>query len=231
MEKLFSRKEIVMKRMIYRAQIKEEYLDKAKEVLKADNNPKRLAAEGILMTIGAFCWEQQLFLYYECKKEVISPDTFLQAVEECLVDWPGERQMRKWIPMIDVFHFNEPDSEEHWRRKAPVESRMGRVAHLKPEMMSSYIYYHYQLQEERAFHGPKYEIIAMHENLLFGYQEFPAVVEEPVTAGKLMTKGTPENWSDSRMDLHFDPWEDGHLYFKHIEQVFAYYEDDLYENN
>lgn len=90
-------------------------------------------------------------------------------------------------------------------------------------MISSYIYYHYQLQEERAFTGDKYEIIAMHENLLFGYQEFPKVIEEPVVPGRLNTKGTPENWQDSCMDLHFQPWEeDGYLYFKPIEPIFAY---------
>jgi len=125
--------------------------------------------------------------------------------------------------MIDVFHFNEPASCGHWLRKEPVERRVGRVAHLNPEMAASYIYFHYQLQEERVFLGPKYEIIAMHENLLFGYQEFPAVVEEPVLPGKLSTTGTPTNWNDSRMDIHFQPWEDGHLYFKPIEQLFAYY--------
>lgn len=64
----------------------------------------------------------------------------------------------------------------------------------------------------------------MHENLLFGYQEFPKVVEDPVVPGRLSTKGTPENWTDSRMDLHFQPWDDdGYLYFKPVDQVFAYY--------
>jgi len=63
----------------------------------------------------------------------------------------------------------------------------------------------------------------MHEDLLFGYQEFPNVVEEPVAAKRLSTKATPENWNDTRMDLHFNPWEDGYLYFKPIDQIFAYY--------
>ena len=86
------------------------------------------------------------------------------------------------------------------------------------------IFLYYEcIQEERAFLGGKYEIIAMHENLLFGYQEFPNVVEEPLAVKKLSTFGTPTNWSDSRMDLHFQPWDDGHLYFKHIEEIFAYY--------
>jgi len=69
------------------------------------------------------------------------------------------------------------------------------------------------------------------ENLLFGYQEFPNVTEEPVVPGRLSTKGTPENWSDSRMDLHFQPWEDGHLYFKPIDTVFAYYIGDAHQAN
>lgn len=178
------------------------------------------------MTFGCFRWERNLFLYAECTRPGLEAEELLPDAEPFLEPWPGQAEPRCWIPMIDVFHFNEPASVEHWRRKEAVERRVGRVAHLKPEMAASYIYYHYQLQEEQAFHGPKYEIIAMHENLLFGYQEFPAVVEAPGLPGKLATKGTPENWGDSRMDLHFQPWPDGHLYFKPVEQVFAYYGGD-----
>lgn len=57
-------------------------------------------------------------------------------------------------------------------------------------MIGSYIYYHYQLQEERAFLGDKYEIIAMHENLLFAYQGLSKVLGEPLASEKLQTKGT-----------------------------------------
>ncbi|BCJ93191.1 hypothetical protein acsn021_07600 [Anaerocolumna cellulosilytica] len=212
-----------MKRFIFRAQVKDEMEEKAKAVLQEENKPKTFIAEGKLMTAAAFSWEKNIFLYYESIEAEIKPEELLCNIEAYLVDWPGQKENRKWIPMIDVFHFNEPLNAEHWKRKEPVESRKGRVAHLKPEMMASYIYYHYQLQEEHAFHGPKYEIIAMHENLLFGYQEFPAVVEEPIVPKKLNTNGTPANWNDSRMDLHFQAWEDGHLYFKHIDQIFAYY--------
>ncbi|UQZ84080.1 hypothetical protein SK3146_03312 [Paenibacillus konkukensis] len=184
---------------------------------------RRWVDEGGIMTIAGFRWQQHVFAYYECIDRDIHPDELFETAAPMLEDWPGQAAVRQWIPMIDVFHFNEPASYEHWIRKQPVERRAGRVAHLKPEMMASYIYYHYQLQEERAFLGDKYEIIAMHENLLFGYQEFPKVVEEPVLPRKLATNGTPENWNDSRMDLHFQAWEDGHLYFKHIEPIFAMY--------
>ncbi|MGF7143374.1 hypothetical protein HNQ56_001797 [Anaerotaenia torta] len=212
-----------MKRLIFRSQIKDGYEDKVTNLLKKEKEVQGLVEDGHAMVIAAYYWEKNIFLYCECLKDEVQPEELFQSVGDYLEDWPGKEVKRKWIPMIDVFHFNEPVSEEHWRRKEPVESRKGRVARLKPEMMSSYIYYHYQLQEERAFLGPKYEIIAMHENLLFGYQEFPAIVEEPLAPKKLSTSGTPQNWNDSRMDLHFQPWEDGHLYFKHIEPIFVYH--------
>jgi len=213
-----------MQRMMYRAQLKKGMEEKALEALRGEPKAKQCVDYHKLMTISGYRHQQNIFLYYECIEEDMTPEEIFPDLGGYLEDWPGKTDMRKWIPMIDVFHFNAPASEEHWRRKAPVEKRVGRVAHLKPEMMASYIYYHYQLQEERAFLGGKYEIIAMHENLLFGYQEFPNIVEEPVLDKKLQTSGTPKNWEDSRMDLHFQPWEDGHLYFKHIEQIFAYFE-------
>lgn len=212
-----------MKRLIYRAQIKDGLEEAAKNILKSEQKAQKLVEMQKIMTIAAYYWEKNIFLYYECLEEAIFPEDIFGEIDEYLVDWPGQANIRKWIPMIDVFHFNAPISAEHWTRKEPVELRKGRVAHLKPEMMSSYIYYHYQLQEERAFLGGKYDIIGIHENLLFGYQEFPGVVEMPLATKKLNTSGTPENWNDSRMDLHFQPWEDGYLYFKEIERVFEYF--------
>lgn len=221
---------MILRRM-YRAEWQTGMKDVGVKALELDKQAHLLVAQGELMTAAAFVWRDNLFLYYECMSREVLPDEVAGAAVPFLKEWPGQAQPRKWILMIDVFHFNEPASAEHWLRKEPVVSRVGRVAHLKPEMISSYIYYHYQLQEERAFHGEKYEIIAMHENLLFGYQEFPKVIEEPVVTGRLSTKGTPVNWNDSRMDLHFQPWEeDGHLYFKPIDQVFAYYVGDLKES-
>jgi hypothetical protein len=214
----------LVSRMIYRGIWNEGQQAEGLRTLKEETGVRRLVQEGVLMTAAAFSWKDNVFLYYECVGEQIAPETLTGAAKEYLSDWKGETDSRKWIPMVDVFHFNEPAGYEHWLRKSPVERRVGRVAHLKREMMASYIYYHYQLQEERAFSGNKYEMIAMHENLLFGYQEFPLVMEDPVIPGRLSTKGTPVPWEDSRMDLHFQPWEDdGYLYFKPVEIIYAYY--------
>ncbi|SFF18170.1 hypothetical protein SAMN05216378_5327 [Paenibacillus catalpae] len=217
----------MIERFMYRAAWKDGCQKAGVAALQQNEHVTSLVKQGRLMTAAAFHWEHNVFLYYECLDGKLAPEEVAGAAEPYLKDWPGQAEPRKWIRMMDVFHFNEPANEEHWLRKSPVEKRVGRVAHLRPEMVSSYVYYHYQLQEERAFFGPKYEIIGIHENLLFGYQEFPNVTEEPVMPGRLSTKGTPENWSDSRMDLHFQPWEDGHLYFKPIEQIYACYIGDI----
>ncbi len=214
----------MISRMIYRGIWNEGQKAEGLSALKEDIGVRRLVQDGVLMTAAAFSWKDNVFLYYECIDEQIAPEALTGAAIEYLSDWKGEAAPRKWIPMVDVFHFNEPAGYEHWLRKSPVERRVGRVAHLKREMMASYIYYHYQLQEERAFSGNKYEMIAMHENLLFGYQEFPLVIEDQVIPGRLSTKGTPVPWEDSRMDLHFQPWEDdGYLYFKPVEIIYGYY--------
>lgn len=214
-----------MIRIIMRGQLQEGREEDGTAALKraGEITVKPFIDNHSLMTAAAFRWERNVFLYYECTGVRIEPETMFPEMGVYLEDWPGHAVKRKWIPMIDVFHFNEPADNAHWARNDAVERRVGRVAHLRPEKVSSYIYYHYQLQEERAFLGPKYEIISMHENLLFGYQEFPAVVEEPVLPRKLETTGTPKDWNDSRMDLHFQPWEDGHLYFKPVETLFALY--------
>ncbi|WP_159884110.1 hypothetical protein [Paenibacillus puerhi] len=212
-----------MIRVMARAQLHAE-AEAGTAYLRTGGEAGRLVQEGRLMTAAGFRWNRNVFLYYECMQDELTPEELLPGAADFLDDWPGQEQPRKWIPLIDVFHFNAPKDADHWRRKAPVERQVGRVAHLKPEMVASYVYYHYQLQEERAFHGPKYEIIGLHENLLFGYQEFPAIVEEPVLPGKLATSSTPEDWKESRMDLHFQPWPDGHLYFKPVETLFAYQE-------
>jgi hypothetical protein len=72
-------------------------------------------------------------------------------------------------------------------------------------MVSSYIFSHYQLQEERPGQHDKYWLISLHEDLLFFYQELP-----PFPAprpGKLATTNTPDDWQ-AVMFPHFEQWDD-----------------------
>ena len=181
---------------------------------------QRIADEALL-TISVFRWNRNLFLYGEHLREAIPPAELFAPLAALLEPWPGEEAKRRWVPMMDVFHFNRPASVEHWRRKQPVGKYLGKVGRIWPEKVASYVYYHYQLQEEQGFPGSKYQFIGLYENMLFLYDELPQVREPLVHEKGLKTTGTPANWEDSRMDLHFIPWPDGIRYNREIELVFA----------
>jgi hypothetical protein len=213
-----------MQRMMFRGHcIKGKEETKNTCLKKSMEQAKRLMDEGRLMTISVFGWKEHLFLYYECITETIFPHEFMVGPEDYLECWPGEEEERHWRPMMDIFHYNRPVSADHWRRKKPVENRVGRIAQLKPEMVSSYIFYHYQLQEERPAKGNKYGLIGIDGNLLFFYTEEPTIVENPLYEGRLNTANTPGNWFEL-MAPHFIFWEDaneGENIWRRLEVIFG----------
>lgn len=167
-----------------------------------------------VMTASLWGHRGLVFLYAETLGGPAVPEALVPSLTASVAPWPTPEGPALWVPLVDVFHFNAPVDADHWRRKSPPESRLGRVAFLRPERVASYIYYHYQLQEERAFGGGKYESIWQLGTLLFQYKELPLDTEAPLVPGALTTQGTPEDWSQARMDLHFRPWPDGSLFFK-----------------
>jgi hypothetical protein len=142
-------------------------------------------------------------------------------------DWPVsfDRYLEKWpaepdqdvnasetlhrlaIPMIDVFHDGMPDNTESWRGSHPIDERVGSIARLKPEMVSSYVYYHYQKQEESPNSFNQTYMIGLQGRLLFSYHELPARTSPVKRQGILTTKNSPDNWHEV-MYPHFDLWEE-----------------------
>ncbi len=161
-----------------------------------------------LITLSLFQWEQHVLLYYETIDNDILPEMIITEASESLESWPGEKTPRKWIPLVDVFHFNEPHGLEHWRRKSPIENRIGQIGILKPDRVPYYLFYHYALQEGQVFRGDKYEIIGLSENLLFAYREHPEVIEMPLNAATVSKKIVPENWADVGIPECFVSWPD-----------------------
>ncbi|OWA34479.1 hypothetical protein B9G55_16570 [Saccharibacillus sp. O16] len=148
-------------------------------------------------------------MYAETEGEdeaAIEPEELLPGAEAVLSVWPGSSQRRLFVPMMDIFHYQHPVDREHWRRKTQTES-YGRLARLRPEQVSSYVFYHYQYQEEKPGDGDKYGIIGLHENMLFFYAERPSTVEPAPYAGRLNTRQTPEDWG-AVMQPHFIEWQD-----------------------
>jgi hypothetical protein len=196
-------------RNLYRGAVSTEYAQSFCEKAAADSaGIRQMIESGKLLGLSLYMWKQYVFLYYETIDCVMDPYELLTLSGGELESWPGGEAVRKWIPLIDIFHFNEPAGIEHWKRKSPVEAHLGKIGILKPDRIQNYVFYHYALQEERAFGGDKYQIIGINENILFAYMESPTVQEVPVTDSKLKTKVVPENWADAGISASFIPWED-----------------------
>ncbi len=162
---------------------------------------------GRLLTGSLFHWEQRLFFYLETVGDRPDLDSWADALTPSLQKWPGEAKARNWVPMTDIFHYHRCLGVEQWRRQTRPERRTGRVLRVRPEMASSYIFLHYQLQEERPAGGDKYGLISLHDDIMFFYAEEPAVVEPPRYEGRLSTSNTPGDWH-TLMEPHFQPWND-----------------------
>ena len=169
-----------MERYIYHALLKEENIEKY--IGKLTEYIGDMSRDGMIMTLSLFKSKRSLFLYYECISKPITPSEMFPMLCSFLEVYPGEAGNRYWIPMLDIFHFSKPINVEHWKREQPVQKHVGMVARIKPELFSSYIYYHYVLQEEITLINNKYCIIGLHENLIFYYEEQPNV--EEVTEGE-----------------------------------------------
>ncbi len=149
-------------------------------------------------------YEQYVFLYLEGSQK---PE---EIISEGLIPFPGGRL---WVPMADIFHYSRPLSEEHWKRGMENKITEFRVAYLKPECISEYIYYHYLLQEEQPGLCDKYGMIFLHENMLVMYLEYPREPETEKYRGKLDSHNTPENMSElvnQCFQIHEDigvPWK------------------------
>lgn len=129
-------------------------------------------------------YEQYVFLYLEGEQK---PE---KVISKDLIPFPDGRL---WVPMADIFHYSRPLSKDHWQRKIENKIAEFRVAYLKPECISEYIYYHYLLQEEQPGLCDKYGMIFLHGNMLVMYLEYPREAETEHYQGKLNTSNTPDN--------------------------------------
>ena len=141
----------------------------------------------------------KVFMYVESHEKNVEPE--MLATGE-LIPYPNGK---KWERANEIFHYSRPVSEEQWRRKKPHVM----VNFLKPEKISSYIYYHYQYQEEYPGDGDRYGIIYLHGQQMIFYLEEPTEVETEEIPGALTTKNTPKSCWQELMNTHFaDRWRD-----------------------
>jgi hypothetical protein len=201
-----------MERYVFRSLFKECEEEKVRsELCKHFDSLKAMVDNGSLMTVSLFKQSRSLFLYYEITEKYVSPVELFPLISSLLEERPDENEYKCWIPMNDIFHFSNPVSVDHWRRKEAVKERVGKIARIKQHMLSSYIYYHYLLQEGHSATDNKYCLIGLDENLIFYYEELPKTAEDRQTKGNFNTSHLPHNWQDIWQDImepHFIYWDE-----------------------
>lgn len=165
------------------------------------HDPKTVTLKSEIPCYAALAYaEDRVFLYVESNEETVCPE---ELVSGEMRPYPNGKQ---WERGIEIFHYSVPMNEEQWRRKHPKEPWF-RVNRLKPEKISSYIYYHYQYQEEYPGDGDKYGVIYLLGDFMVFYMENPEEPETVKTVGMLTTKNSPlEIWQELMTEHFADQW-------------------------
>lgn len=145
--------------------------------------------------------ENWLYLYVEANTETVDPNTLAEGP---MVAFPDGIV---WDRASEIFHYSKPMNARQWNRKVENKTPYVRFCRLKADKISSYIYYHYQLQEERPGdnkHGNRYGVIYLFRDCLIFYTEIPDEKETEPHAPGLSTHDSPrEIWGDV-MAPHFN---------------------------
>lgn len=222
----------MMERLLYYSQLRKGMERKFQKIVKDDASTllKEWGALGI-SHISVFCCELYVFLYAEvvCGSRIpvwdwpISFERYLEKwpLEPGQSDYSSGVLQRLAIPMIDVFHDGVPIDADSWNRSDSNAERIGSIARLKPEMASSYIYYHYQKQEEFPDSFNQTYMIGSLGRFLFSYHELPAKAATRKRQGLLTTNHSPNNWHEV-MYPHFESWVDvpyGQQLWRKMERI------------
>lgn len=193
-------------RKMYRSQLKPGACESFRsQLIQQEHVLHKMLSIPEVLTCSIFAYRHTLCIYMETTDPEVEfswPEPLVEGVEY----WPGEGAPRTVVKMMDVFHDGVPSDEPSWRKGRIIESRSASLARLNEAWVSSYIFYHYQMQEEQPESFNKTYLIGLHEQLIFSYSELPAVVTRPRPEGLLSTAHTPKDWH-STMLPHFQPWE------------------------
>jgi hypothetical protein len=141
---------------------------------------EKLIEEEKLCNASFYRYKDMGFLYIEeitdTENGSVDAEQLMSDLKPCLRPWPEEDGDRYFAPMINVYYHHIPDEDiDKWEyeRTTDKKTRVGRVAFVYPEKLTSYVKHHTAIVEEGLLKGDKYAYISMHENLLFSYYEEP----------------------------------------------------------
>ena len=166
---------------------------------------KKALKEGKLQCVNVFTLDKQIFLYYESKVPFEIND-YLPEISNFVEMWPGQKELRPYVPMTLYYQSTPMETVPDWK-----EARIGHkpyisISRMKIEKLESYIFYHYQLQEEKPGDNGRYLAIWGNEEwcILYGREGIDSKYNAEYK-GKLDTANTPKNWRDTMLP-HFYEW-------------------------
>ena len=149
--------------------------------------------------------DNMVFMYVESNKVTVNPELLADGE---LIPFPDGQ---KWERAIEIYHYSKPMNAAQWNRKLENKKPYVTFNRLKPEKTASYIFYHYQQQEERPGGSDRYGNIYLFRDMLIFYHEIPKEPENEYIEGTLKTNHSPiEQWGQL-MEEHFaDSWHEIH---------------------
>lgn len=187
----------------YRAAVREQLDQKEQDewsswLTRCQTVAQEKVQNGELLTCAMCQYQSMLFLYmeyivpdnFESEHKLVSesepelvakvvpqyadlPDQWFAPASDILRTWPQRDRDRYFSYMYPVFWSDEPVSLEQWKRKQKPDARCGRIAVLYPDKLFSYVCHHQALVQEGLLVGDRYQMISLHENILFSYFETP----------------------------------------------------------
>ena len=143
---------------------------------------------------------ERAFLYIESQNMEVAPETMVKGNFQLS---PGGKI---WERAVEIFHYSVPMNPQQWERKCE-KTPYFQVNRLKPEKISSYIYYHYQYQEEYPGDGDRYGLIYLLGDQLIFYLENPTEKETEKYKGLLDTKHSPiDTWQEVMTEHFAEQW-------------------------
>ena len=144
--------------------------------------------------------QNRVFLYVESNEENVDVENLAVG------DFHLYPNGYKWERAAEIFHYSVPMNEKQRQRKTD-KTPLFRLNQLKWGRIASYIFYHFQYQEESTGGGDRYGVIFLAGDTLVFYEEMPTEEETEKLCGILNTSNTPHNQWGALMEEHFaDEW-------------------------
>ncbi|WP_082600935.1 hypothetical protein [Agromyces sp. Root81] len=191
-------------RVMYYSKFRDVGLSDALETWSAGASAASYWGDHGMHDVAVYTLDTHVCLYAETAGGAARAWDWPAEIAELFERWPSpdSADLRCAVPMLDVFHDGVPIDAESWRGDREVADRVGSLTFLKPEMFASYVFHHFQRQEELPESFNRTYMIGSLGTLLFSYSESPATaanVDAPARAGQR----TPTDWH-AVMQPHFD---------------------------